>query len=1081
MTKRVEQWGAIWNVQEQPKPIACMEQLIHKGQEEAKTLPYMTDEHIWRTIKTLSIKAPGLDGIGFDFLKSLPREAMRDLRELFASIEEQAMIPSQWKTSLIAMLPKNNVIERPIALVSTMYRLWCRLRSQLTKQWASNIQSDYPWERAVPGTECLQVALKRSFMTEYHTTHKRTTISVLLDLSNFYDRISLEKLAQRWLDSKYPATHAALAMQVYTGQRILEAEGEASSPIWTSNGILAGDPQAPLAAKVYLQRALKEFHKKYPQLHSDLWIDDFSFDVVDRNPHNAARVAIQAYAFIKQELEKDNLRVSEQKTGFIASNSTVKKILQEQLPDKGPKVHDVMRDLGIDCTAGRLRRLQTMKGRRKKAARKTVKLATLKIPTRAIQLKLYKGSILSGISWGHQAMGLAPQVRKRIRATMGRQMGHQKTGNLDILFDMYPRHRDPDYAAFEDQIKIYRKFHGNWPEALARDLAKAWQVQREKLTTVQYPWQHAKGPVGAPQCYLLERGWNINNADEWTKPGHNGEPDFKISMFADWFHIKAELERARKWEVVTKVNKRADLDEVQQPLDWLPWRRLARTLSKPQNTALQTWHQGAIFTKIADGEKGKRLICPHCAQEATALHVLWTCKVIKQAFPPLADEDRREIEAGINREFWSQGLVQLPRYEISTGGAAVQTWGPWTVHDEVRLHGIDVVTIGLAPTSADPRLKFFVVALVHHTMIDGELYRKGAVTMILPGHQSADRAWYYGLRLISHYVDMQLPVRAHVQARKAWEAWVNGRYTADFYDLQCLVTHDHRSRIKPLLLNQQQIKEMPPGPYTVKARAKDANKTAKEQALSIRPYKEEEELRLTDQRYNKIAPMAIARIRYLLETKEHYLNQAREAGKKNRQATQERKQQLFNEIGNNQDETKHIWSSKRRALQCRGCNKRITKHMTIEALQEIQAEECPANHTVVIRGGQAEEVTSKTALIKSMLDGTHSEMSDHLFVQQTNYVVCTRCNGRILRHAAKEKIECLARSTCWNGEWTPTTGWSGHPSHKMWRKGGKLFCSTCKSHAVNKQEEFQASKALQKACGKGSQINLPMIFAGQKG
>ena len=176
-------------------------------------------------------------------------------------------------------------------------------------------------------------------------------------------------------------------MQVYTGQRILEAEGEASAPLWATHGILAGDPQAPLAAKVYLQRALKAFHKRFPQLHSDLWIDDFSFDVVDKDPHNAARIAINAYACVKAELEKDNLKVSEQKTGFIVSNATVKKILAEQLPEGGPKVHDVMRDLGIDCTAGRLRRIQTMKARRRKAGRKNVKLNSLKIPNRAIQLK----------------------------------------------------------------------------------------------------------------------------------------------------------------------------------------------------------------------------------------------------------------------------------------------------------------------------------------------------------------------------------------------------------------------------------------------------------------------------------------------------------------------------------------------------------------------------------------------------------------------------------------------------------------------------------------------------------------------
>ena len=77
-----------------------------------------------------------------------------------------------------------------------------------------------------------------------------------------------------------------------------------------------------------------------------------------------------------------------------------------------------MRDLGIDCIAGRLRRVQTMKARRKKAGRKTAKLAALKIINRAIKLKLYKGSIIAGTSWGHQAMGLAPQVRRRIRATM---------------------------------------------------------------------------------------------------------------------------------------------------------------------------------------------------------------------------------------------------------------------------------------------------------------------------------------------------------------------------------------------------------------------------------------------------------------------------------------------------------------------------------------------------------------------------------------------------------------------------------------------------------------------------------------
>lgn len=77
-------------------------------------------EQVWYTIKQLSLKAPGLDGIGFDFLKALPFQAMSDLIQIFHQIEAQAAIPQQWTTSLIALLPKSAEIERPIALVATV-------------------------------------------------------------------------------------------------------------------------------------------------------------------------------------------------------------------------------------------------------------------------------------------------------------------------------------------------------------------------------------------------------------------------------------------------------------------------------------------------------------------------------------------------------------------------------------------------------------------------------------------------------------------------------------------------------------------------------------------------------------------------------------------------------------------------------------------------------------------------------------------------------------------------------------------------------------------------------------------------
>ena len=121
---------------------------------------------------------------------------MKDLITVFHQIKSSATIPAQWTTSLIALLPKSSEIERPIALVASLYRLWCRRRNPYSKSWQIRIQHDYPWERAVPSG-----STQESFHDRAPPALKKTVISVLLDMSNFYDRINLEKLAERWTDS----------------------------------------------------------------------------------------------------------------------------------------------------------------------------------------------------------------------------------------------------------------------------------------------------------------------------------------------------------------------------------------------------------------------------------------------------------------------------------------------------------------------------------------------------------------------------------------------------------------------------------------------------------------------------------------------------------------------------------------------------------------------------------------------------------------------------------------------------------------------------------------------------------------
>ena len=143
MQKRLQQWGTIglsklnlWN------PPRC------KGQEAAKELKPLQVHQLWKTIRKLSNKAAGLDGAGYDCFRELPYQAMPELIALFHEIEAQATIPQQWTTALIALLPKNKDIERPIALVASLYRLWCKVRAPYTKQWQLNGNVQYQVQNA---------------------------------------------------------------------------------------------------------------------------------------------------------------------------------------------------------------------------------------------------------------------------------------------------------------------------------------------------------------------------------------------------------------------------------------------------------------------------------------------------------------------------------------------------------------------------------------------------------------------------------------------------------------------------------------------------------------------------------------------------------------------------------------------------------------------------------------------------------------------------------------------------------------------------------------------------------------------
>ena len=147
----------------------------------------------------------------------------------------------------------------------------------------------------------------------------------------------------------------------------------------------------------------------------------------------------------------------------------------------------------------------------------------------------------------------------------------------------------------------------------------------------------------------------------------------------------------------------------------------------------------------------------------------------------------------------------------------------------------------------------------------------------------------------------------------------------------------------------------------------------------------------------------------------------------------------------------------------------------MEALKTAKNEACEVASGIPLTGGEA-PVESKQDYITRIL--AEHPVDGHLFSLQANYIVCQKCSARVLKNSAREKIQQLHEGPCWYGPWQPHPRWTGSPTHNLWRKGNKVYCQHCNGHALQKGEEWQASRPLQRPCSRSvnRQTTLPLVF-----
>ncbi|CAE7327567.1 unnamed protein product, partial [Symbiodinium sp. CCMP2592] len=324
---RWRQWFELWSAPGGVDP-ALLSDLRQRARMQAKELGPIPLDQAVAAFKRVPSKAPGLDGWTFEMLNNLQRPAVASIISFLHHCETEATWPAQMVFALIALLPKSEKRERPIALLHVLYRTWVRMRWKLVSDWQFQYCKAAVWDKAMPGSQVLDVALGRLLRGEAARQSGQHLVTIFIDMETFYDRCRFNDVISSGLSLGYPPLVLHQALLTYMGPRFLQSEGSLCPAITPTKGVLAGCPAAPSISKLVVHPIAVAATSKRATSNLDVWIDDLSLDCVGASAKQIASDAVLLFRSLRTSIEANGAKLSLDKTSFVASSSKAAKCLQ---------------------------------------------------------------------------------------------------------------------------------------------------------------------------------------------------------------------------------------------------------------------------------------------------------------------------------------------------------------------------------------------------------------------------------------------------------------------------------------------------------------------------------------------------------------------------------------------------------------------------------------------------------------------------------------------------------------------------------------------------------------------------------
>ena len=277
--------------------------------------------------------------------------------------------------------------------------------------WLTQVALPMPWDSAMPGKSTADVSLKRLLGCEAARYTGKHRMTLFMDLSAFYEHIDHRQLIEDARALGFPENLLYLAMSVYTGQRIISIDGLVFPAVTATRGILAGDPLAPILAKVALYQPLKTvLHRPFIK-SADVWVDDISVGNQNGNPDKVAAQAHLTFTLLRRQLQLDGHVPDDNKTFFLASSPLAASALQRKLKPGDPQIRKIGEDLGMSAAAARKKTVRSQRQRLAKANKRFKRLKSFRVKDDKKKIRAFSASVVAAGIWGHQAQGISPKVQ----------------------------------------------------------------------------------------------------------------------------------------------------------------------------------------------------------------------------------------------------------------------------------------------------------------------------------------------------------------------------------------------------------------------------------------------------------------------------------------------------------------------------------------------------------------------------------------------------------------------------------------------------------------------------------------------